>query len=143
MAGLLNPTTEQLMDAHLDITAVESVQIEVKDDNSVLWINVDGICVLRICRITRLELPIHVMLSDAPTIIAFRKLRESWFQHHLVSKAGERDWIGEDSEALRKSQNTLTKELYDRQTQAVLDGKTIPERQLFPMCFHDMREDEQ
>jgi hypothetical protein len=36
----------------LDITAPDNVQIELDKDGQVLWIHVDGITVLRICRIT-------------------------------------------------------------------------------------------
>lgn len=36
----------------LDITAPKAgVEVLVRDDGSVLWVNVDGICRLRICRI--------------------------------------------------------------------------------------------
>lgn len=37
----------------LDITAPEEfVQVEVRSDGKVLWVHVDGITVLRICRIS-------------------------------------------------------------------------------------------
>lgn len=40
-----------------DITAPEhGVQIQIRDDSTVLWIHVDGITVLRICRIPKLEI---------------------------------------------------------------------------------------
>ena len=35
----------------LDITQPEHVEVRLKEDYSVLWINVDDVCVLRICRI--------------------------------------------------------------------------------------------
>lgn len=35
----------------LDITAPENtVEVEARKDGKVLWVNVDGICVLRICQ---------------------------------------------------------------------------------------------
>ena len=34
----------------LDITAPTDVDITIREDGQVVWINVDGICVLRICR---------------------------------------------------------------------------------------------
>lgn len=36
----------------LDITGAETVQIQVRKDRKVVWVNVDGVCRLRICRIT-------------------------------------------------------------------------------------------
>jgi hypothetical protein len=38
-----------------DITAPALVQVEVSKDRTVLWVNVDGFCRLRICRIHALE----------------------------------------------------------------------------------------
>ena len=35
----------------LDITAPEGVQIQIRADGEVVWVNVDGICRLRICQI--------------------------------------------------------------------------------------------
>jgi len=40
----------------LDITAPEQVQVLVNVDGSVLWVNIDGVCRLRVCRMTNLEL---------------------------------------------------------------------------------------
>jgi hypothetical protein len=37
-----------------DITAPEEVEILIKEDGKVIWINVDGICELRVCRISKL-----------------------------------------------------------------------------------------
>ena len=39
----------------LDITAPNHVEIEIKDDGKVVWINVDGICRCRLCRIGNLQ----------------------------------------------------------------------------------------
>ena len=36
-----------------DITAPEHVEVVVREDGKVLWVNVDGECRLRICRITK------------------------------------------------------------------------------------------
>jgi hypothetical protein len=39
----------------LDITKPDiGVEIQIKDDSKVIWVNVDGICVLRICQISNL-----------------------------------------------------------------------------------------
>lgn len=35
----------------IDLTGPELVQIEIKSDGKVLWVNVDGVCVFRACRI--------------------------------------------------------------------------------------------
>ena len=44
------------LDHMQDITAPEhGVQVHIREDSSVLWIHVDGITVLRICRIPKLE----------------------------------------------------------------------------------------
>lgn len=39
-----------------DITAPKVVQIEIRNDGSVLWVNVDGKCALRCCRIGELTI---------------------------------------------------------------------------------------
>lgn len=39
-----------------DITQPKyGVQVEIRNDKQVLWINVDGICVLRICQIPEIK----------------------------------------------------------------------------------------
>jgi len=40
----------------LDITAPETVEILIREDGEVIWINVDGLCRFRACRIKKLEL---------------------------------------------------------------------------------------
>lgn len=37
-----------------DITAPDVVEVEIRSDGKVVWINVDGKCALRACRIKRL-----------------------------------------------------------------------------------------
>lgn len=46
-------TDEQEM---LDITQPEEVEVLVRADRKVLWVNVDGQCKLRICRIKNLTI---------------------------------------------------------------------------------------
>ena len=53
-----------------DITAPEHVQIQIRSDGKVVWINVDGICVLRACRIGRLKVNDDRMLSPLMNEIA-------------------------------------------------------------------------
>lgn len=38
----------------LDITAPQVIEVEVREDGKVLWINIDGICRLRVCQINEL-----------------------------------------------------------------------------------------
>ena len=35
----------------IDITKPKFVEIEIRKDGQVVWINIDGICQLRVCRI--------------------------------------------------------------------------------------------
>lgn len=36
-----------------DITGAEIVEIKVRDDGQVIWVNIDDICALRICQIKK------------------------------------------------------------------------------------------
>lgn len=38
----------------LDITGPELCEIQVRQDGKVIWVNVDGRCVLRVCQIEKL-----------------------------------------------------------------------------------------
>lgn len=40
----------------VDITAPKTVEIQVRQDGKVVWVNVDGNCKLRCCRINELKL---------------------------------------------------------------------------------------
>lgn len=44
-------TLRNLAQAQLDITGAKDVEVSHNADKSVLWVNVNGVCVLRICRI--------------------------------------------------------------------------------------------
>ena len=39
----------------IDITAPENVEIKIRLDKKVIWINIDGICELRACKIKNLR----------------------------------------------------------------------------------------
>lgn len=39
----------------LDITAPELVEIKIRFDKKVVWVNIDGICRLRVCQIKNLK----------------------------------------------------------------------------------------
>lgn len=43
-------------DKMVDITGAECVEIDIRHDGKVIWINKDGMCVLRICQIENLEI---------------------------------------------------------------------------------------
>ena len=40
----------------MDITAPKGVQIQIRADGKVIWVNVDGKCVLRCCQIEVLDI---------------------------------------------------------------------------------------
>jgi hypothetical protein len=40
----------------VDITGAEVVEVLIRNDGSVVWVNIDGICILRVCRVKKLEL---------------------------------------------------------------------------------------
>lgn len=40
----------------LDITEPEEVDIVIRDDGKVLWVNINGICRLRLCKIKTIKL---------------------------------------------------------------------------------------
>lgn len=42
-----------------DITGAQEVEVSIRSDSKVLWINVDGTCQLRICNIDNLTLDDH------------------------------------------------------------------------------------
>lgn len=47
----------------IDITAPEHVEILIRQDGKVIWINVDGVCEFRACRINKL------ILNDKRTLV--------------------------------------------------------------------------
>ena len=47
---LLRPSLAQLAEAHVDLTAPGHVDVSISDDGKVIWVNVNGICVLRCCQ---------------------------------------------------------------------------------------------
>lgn len=42
----------------IDITKAETVQIQIRGDGQVVWVNVDGVCQLRVCQCK------HVQVDD-------------------------------------------------------------------------------
>jgi hypothetical protein len=39
------------LESMLDITGAQKVEIEIRADGKVVWVNVDDVCRLRVCRI--------------------------------------------------------------------------------------------
>jgi hypothetical protein len=66
-----SPTPERLLDAHTDITAPTGpVEVNSDDKRGVLWVNVSGVCVLRVCQIQHLVLEPNSELLDFVEYIA-------------------------------------------------------------------------
>jgi len=47
-------TCNMLSDHHMDVTGAHNVQV-MTDKKGILWVNVNGVCLLRICQIQHLE----------------------------------------------------------------------------------------
>lgn len=45
---------DKLLEAQVDITGPEHVEVLIDRKRSVVWVNVNGVCVLRACQITNL-----------------------------------------------------------------------------------------
>lgn len=56
MKGLLRPTQMEIAENAIDITEpMHGVEIQVDWKRKVLWVNVDGVCALRVCRAPQIE----------------------------------------------------------------------------------------
>jgi len=40
----------------IDITMAELVEVEIREDGKVLWVNIDGVCQLRVCHFKKLDI---------------------------------------------------------------------------------------
>ena len=47
---------EHLIKKSIDVSGAEYCQIQIREDGKVVWINVNGICVCRVCRIEELRI---------------------------------------------------------------------------------------
>jgi len=54
----------------LDITGANTVELQVRGDGKVVWVNVDGVCALRICRMID-EVIVNDEREDAPSIVEY------------------------------------------------------------------------
>ena len=61
---LIGPDAEELIGAAVDITAPNVVEVKVRDDGRVLWVNVDGICALRVCMIPHIVIDVAGHISE-------------------------------------------------------------------------------
>jgi hypothetical protein len=50
---------ELVVAAEMDVAGPEAVEVEVRADGTVIWVNVDGICRFRACRVGRLTVTDH------------------------------------------------------------------------------------
>jgi hypothetical protein len=53
----------------LDISGAEEVQVQIRHDARLIWVNVDGSCILRICKIKNFELA-DDRVADFPAVTA-------------------------------------------------------------------------
>lgn len=66
MSKHIQPTKHLPSSQLLDITAPEiAVEVEIRGDGKVLWVNIDGECALRVCQIPELTIIDH--RDDMPT----------------------------------------------------------------------------
>lgn len=54
MNVIVGKTLQDVM--QLDVSGPELVQIQIRQDGKVVWVNVDGLCLLRLCMISKLEI---------------------------------------------------------------------------------------
>lgn len=54
MKVVLNPTTLEIAQSFTDVTGADTVEVLTDTARGVVWINVNGICLLRICQIKQL-----------------------------------------------------------------------------------------
>lgn len=76
------PTINDSPDLSLDITGTDLVEVEVRADGTVLWVNTPFGCKLRICRIGKLVITDHRQsfdpssLSDGDLIACLEEMRK-------------------------------------------------------------------
>jgi hypothetical protein len=44
----------KIMESHVDVTGAELVEVQINSNRDTMWVNVNGICLLRICKINNL-----------------------------------------------------------------------------------------
>jgi hypothetical protein len=48
--------TDIVANTMLDVTGPQLVEIQIRSDGKVIWVNIDGVCLLRCCRIESLRI---------------------------------------------------------------------------------------
>jgi hypothetical protein len=79
-----------------DITAPQVVQIMVSDDGKIFWVNVDGVCRLRACRIGKVEIVDQRDWALRETLqagLALIESADSHVSHGGPTKADAQKWI--------------------------------------------------
>ena len=51
---MMGYSPEEILDKQINITGPDIVEIAIREDGKVIWINVDGVCACRICQIKEL-----------------------------------------------------------------------------------------
>lgn len=46
-------TFEGILNNQIDITGADVVELSISHDGSVVWVNVDGVCACRVCRVNQ------------------------------------------------------------------------------------------
>jgi len=96
--------SDALMEAHLDITGAEIVQVQQGGThNNVLWVNINGICVLRVCRAKHL-----VFENIAPPTSGYMELRK------IIDGANHETMHHEDAVLEAKALRAISDE-YDKE----------------------------
>ena len=55
MRHLREPTPEDIANSFVDVVEVDAVQVSINRSGGILYVNVNGICQLRICRIKLID----------------------------------------------------------------------------------------
>jgi hypothetical protein len=55
MRHLREPTPEDIANSFVDVVEVDAVQVSINRSGGILYVNVNGICLLRICRIKLID----------------------------------------------------------------------------------------
>ena len=76
-------TIEKLLNNQLDLTGAENCEVVIKEDGKVLWINVEGVCALRVCRIDNL------VLDDRRRTKSPMKLRRGRKENVMLANKGD------------------------------------------------------
>lgn len=104
MPNLIKPTQRQITDAMLDITKPEhGVDIQIDRKKKTLWVNVDGVCALRICQAPVIQeaeaKPKLIPLTPNQMILLLQIYRQIEFgdaktQWHLLTEETYRQDMG-------------------------------------------------